>query len=136
MRTAARLFGVSERAFQKFRAKYTAVREAWDEGRGRAERVVHSTQVSRALEGSDTMLIWLGKNYLGQTDRREHRHTVELKPIDPNADQKKAAEDYANVMNLPPSLRLVDPNVTPDVVDLEEGEFQDISAEMPSPDDV
>lgn len=30
-----------------------------------------SKQVSTAMEGNPTMLIWLGKNYLNQTDKQE-----------------------------------------------------------------
>ena len=32
---------------------------------------IRRRQVERALEGSDTMLIWLGKQLLGQKDRHE-----------------------------------------------------------------
>lgn len=37
-------------------------------------------QFQRASDGSDTMLVWLGKNYLGQTDKREVTEK-ETKPI-------------------------------------------------------
>jgi len=39
-------------------------------GRAGLRQNLRAAQVRRALEGSDTMLIWLGKNYLGQRDQQ------------------------------------------------------------------
>ena len=47
-------------------------------GHERMKRSLRRAQLKRALEGSDTMLIWLGKNQLGQTDRTESTGTLEV----------------------------------------------------------
>lgn len=41
------------------------------EGRARLRESLRRKQVQRALDGSDTMLIWLGKQYLEQRDKQE-----------------------------------------------------------------
>jgi len=48
-------------------------------------------QMAKAKEGNPTMLIWLGKQYLGQKDKREddHTHTIlEMSYPRPNAPKK------------------------------------------------
>lgn len=40
-------------------------------GRAELRRSLRRAQVKRALDGSDTMLIWLGKQYLEQRDKQE-----------------------------------------------------------------
>ena len=42
-----------------------------EKGRKLCEAQIRRKQVERALAGSDTMLIWLGKQLLGQRDRHE-----------------------------------------------------------------
>ena len=42
---------------------------AYERGRGEVKEKLLKKQVDLALEGSVTMLIWLGKNYLDQTDQ-------------------------------------------------------------------
>ncbi len=42
-----------------------------EKGRGKMRQSLRRKQVERALKGSDTMLIWLGKNLLGQRDKIE-----------------------------------------------------------------
>lgn len=40
-------------------------------GRAQLRQSLRRAQVKRALDGSDTMLIWLGKQYLEQRDKQE-----------------------------------------------------------------
>ena len=42
-----------------------------EKGRGRMRSSLRRKQVERAMKGSDTMLIWLGKQLLGQKDKSE-----------------------------------------------------------------
>ena len=42
-----------------------------EKGRKLAEGQIRRKQFERAMAGSDTMLIWLGKQYLGQRDKHE-----------------------------------------------------------------
>jgi len=44
-------------------------------GRGKLRERLRSAQVARALDGSDTMLIWLGKQYLEQRDKHDNANT-------------------------------------------------------------
>ena len=44
---------------------------ACEKGRKLAEGQIRRKQFERAMAGSDTMLIWLGKQMLGQRDRHE-----------------------------------------------------------------
>lgn len=68
---AAALMGVTEKTFITFLNTFTAAREAWDTGFATGQVSTRRRQVQNAMDGDTAMLIWLGKNYLGQTDRRE-----------------------------------------------------------------
>jgi hypothetical protein len=46
--------------------------EVIDRGRAKGRGTLRRLQWQHANGGSDTMLIWLGKNLLGQTDKFEH----------------------------------------------------------------
>ena len=64
---------------------------------GRA--MVHAAQVAAALDGNNSMLLLLGKQYLGQTDEPEHEKAKEtetpldnvLKPYAGSKDRKQRA---------------------------------------------
>lgn len=43
-------------------------------------------QLKKALEGNTTMLIWLGKQYLNQTDKVENTNTHEIEDLSALAD--------------------------------------------------
>lgn len=42
--------------------------------RGRGKKSLRRTQLETALKGNTTMMIWLGKQYLGQSDKFEQRN--------------------------------------------------------------
>lgn len=134
-REASRILGVNERTFLNARKKYSALREAWEQGLANAAMNLRRKQVSKAIvEGDTTMLIWLGKNQLGQTDRLQASVTmVDTDPIPDAANQQQAAERYAEIANVPPSLRLV----APKQIDLEAEDVTEVTAEaeMPEPTD-
>ena len=46
------------------------MRRAFERGLGECRRSLRSMQMEKAKEGDATMLIWLGKQLLGQTDRK------------------------------------------------------------------
>lgn len=52
-------------------------REELTRGRGRLRESLRRRQIERAMDGSDQMLIWLGKQYLMQRERSEQHLTVE-----------------------------------------------------------
>lgn len=63
---------------------------------------LRQAQFKAALDGDKTMLVWLGKQYLGQTDRIVQRHDVVTQteivvPIE-------AVEEYKRRFNPPPEV--------------------------------
>lgn len=67
----AALAGASEAHIQKkYRTELTT-------GRAKLRERLRRRQVERAMEGSDQMLIWLGKQYLEQRDRSDQHVTLE-----------------------------------------------------------
>lgn len=61
----ATLAGIAESTLQdRFRAHLKA-------GRAQLRQRLRKKQIARAMAGSDTMLIWLGKQYLEQRDKNE-----------------------------------------------------------------
>lgn len=64
---AATVFGVSRSTMTR-RLSEPEYREAWEKGRAKTRRALRQKQIDRAMEGSDRMLIWLGKQLLGQAN--------------------------------------------------------------------
>ena len=46
--------------------------------RQKGESMLHASQFKKAMSGDTSMLIWLGKNRLGQKDKSEEAETKEL----------------------------------------------------------
>jgi len=72
----ATIIGCSGRTLQ--RRFVTAI----ERGRSRLNRSLRRKQAELALNGNVTMLIWLGKQYLGQSDRQEQKITEEVVTIE------------------------------------------------------
>lgn len=90
----AAYFGTSKSTISK---KYAAIIE---KGRERLKVSLRQAQIKAALEGSNVMLIWLGKQLLGQSDKIETKndHVVESKEMKLPADEEqKLRELVANV---------------------------------------
>lgn len=49
----------------------------FDQKRGKGKIALRRKQYEVALSGNVTMLIWLGKQYLGQSDKQEVKHDTE-----------------------------------------------------------
>lgn len=63
--------GISESTLQR------KARAELAKGRAKLRESLRAAQVRVALSGNIAMLIWLGKQYLGQTDRQDVRYTPE-----------------------------------------------------------
>ncbi len=63
------VLGVSYNTITRRKADDPAFVEALEAGRGKGRATLRRLQWQRAQGGSDTMLIWLGKNVMGQTDK-------------------------------------------------------------------
>ncbi len=86
----ARFVGVAFSTLEE-RLKQPDYREAYERGIGNLHMSLKRKQVEMALAGDRTMLIWLGKNYLGQRDNLDSKLTgsgpngeieVDASPID------------------------------------------------------
>ena len=65
----AAFFGISTRAWMRWKRK-KGYKEALERGREKGMLSIRREQYKQALDGNITMLIWLGKQQLGQTDKR------------------------------------------------------------------
>jgi hypothetical protein len=64
--------GVSRRIFFDRLSDDPRIQAAIDLGRETGKKLLRQAQWRAALKGDRTMLIWLGKNILGQRDHTEH----------------------------------------------------------------
>jgi hypothetical protein len=51
---------------------------ALNAGYSETRRALGKVQLDMALSGNPAMMIWLGKQYLGQSDKREEKNTTEI----------------------------------------------------------
>ena len=65
------MLGVSEPTWIKFKRDNPEVETALIEGQGDGLASLRRRQFKAAQDGNATMLIWLGKQYLGQTDKQD-----------------------------------------------------------------
>jgi hypothetical protein len=86
---AAAQAGVGHATLDRRLAEDEEVREAWEAGKARGRMTLRRWQWRNARSGSDTMLIWLGKQMLGQ--KQDPLVTVQ---IDQSAEaREREAED-------------------------------------------
>jgi hypothetical protein len=72
---AAAFFRVARETFEKFLGRHKKAAAAWESGRHDGLASLRRRQFEMA-EHNATMSIWLGKQYLGQTDKQEQTHDV------------------------------------------------------------
>ena len=66
----AAFLGVSQATVSRMMAK-PEYRIPYERGMAAKKLALRQKQIERALDGSDTALIWVGKNILGQADKAE-----------------------------------------------------------------
>ena len=71
----AQFFGISLATVEHRFNQEPELRAAWDRGRATGKLSLRRKQSQLAEEGNVTMLIWLGKQLLGQSDRQSIEHT-------------------------------------------------------------
>lgn len=64
----AELLGINERSIRRNYAEFLT------KGRGTLKEKLRRKQISIALKGNVTMLIWLGKQYLGQAEKVDNNN--------------------------------------------------------------
>lgn len=67
----ALVLGVSEKTIQRRKQDSEAFLSAYEKGRGNGRVSLRRWQFEAAKGRSNAMLIWLGKQYLGQTDKAD-----------------------------------------------------------------
>jgi hypothetical protein len=72
-------FGVSERTIE-IRRRSAGFRAVMERGVARGNISLRQKQMKMALAGDRTMLVWLGKNRLGQKDKTELSGEVKITP--------------------------------------------------------
>jgi hypothetical protein len=72
---AAAVLGVSKPTFEQFLARNKKAEEAFEKGKGAGKITLRRAQFKAALDGNAAILIWLGKQFLGQRDKHEHGGT-------------------------------------------------------------
>jgi len=78
----AAVLGVTEPTWLKFKKDHPSVEDAFRDGIGNGLASLRRRQFEAAQAGNATMLIWLGKQYLGQVDKQEIAQTVEVTTTD------------------------------------------------------
>ena len=71
----AAVLGVSVNTLQRRKRGCTEFRGVIEKGQASLRNSLRRLQVKKALEGNVTMLIWLGKQLLGQSDRHDFEHS-------------------------------------------------------------
>jgi len=66
---AAAFLGITAKTFQVFLRDHEEASDAFEEGKAKGTLSLRRWQLKRAENGSDAMLIWLGKQLLKQTDK-------------------------------------------------------------------
>ena len=77
----AAVFDVAKRTVQRYLKKRDYA-DAFERGKGKRRVSLKRAQYQLAMKGNCTMLIWLGKNELGQSDEPEMQGTEPLPWID------------------------------------------------------
>jgi hypothetical protein len=71
---ASAVLGISEPTFIDFLKREPKARETWDNGRPSGRASLRRLQFKLA-ETNAAMAIWLGKQYLEQSDKAQHEHS-------------------------------------------------------------
>lgn len=74
---AAAVLSVSEKTFIEFLQRVKKAKEAFESGKEGGRASLRRQQWKLAESGHATMQIWLGKQYLGQTDKSAVEHSVD-----------------------------------------------------------
>jgi hypothetical protein len=102
----AAVLGVSVDTIQRRKRDSEEFCGVIEKGRASLRNSLRRLQVKKALEGNTTMLIWLGKQLLGQSDRQQTEITgAEGVPLIPDHIALALAAERARVMSAPPEAR-------------------------------
>ncbi|MDD5391106.1 MAG: hypothetical protein PHD37_17345 [Gallionellaceae bacterium] len=88
----AGFFNVSVDTIERRVKEASGIRFAdyFEEKRGAGRASLRRRQFQLAMKGNGTMLVWLGKQYLGQTDKQEVKQEGSLNVYTMTSDERKA----------------------------------------------
>jgi hypothetical protein len=98
----AAMMGLSINAFRDNIKRNPEIEIAFEKGRALMKAGLRHAQINLAMQGNPTMLIWGGKQHLGQRDRHEsenthtHNHVVEVRQEVRDATQTRLAAFIKN----------------------------------------
>ena len=67
----AAFLGISYSTFKRRKREDPALSEAVELGRDNGKQMLRQCQWDKAMDGNIVMMIWLGKQYLGQSDKTD-----------------------------------------------------------------
>jgi hypothetical protein len=95
---AAAVLGVARETFEQFLGRHEKASEAFDRGKEKGKSSLRRAQFKSAIDGNATMLIWMGKQLLGQRDKLDHEVSGKdggpIQTITTEMSAKEAAELY------------------------------------------
>lgn len=72
------VLGIGQSGVQALSDRWPEFAEALDTGYNETRKTLRKTQLDLALSGHPSMLMWLGKQYLGQADKHEQHNKTEV----------------------------------------------------------
>lgn len=72
----AAFYDISVDTYERDKKRWPWINDAVVRGRSKGKMSIRRQQVAEAMKGNVPMLIFLGKNYLGQSDKVDHDHDV------------------------------------------------------------
>jgi len=109
---------ISARTLRRYRAVNPLIDRAYEKGLARMRRCLRSKQYAIAMKGNVTMLIWLGKNELDQSDKKDTRSLH----IHANADSQDALSALSTEELQERIAVLREMRALEDVIDIEGGD--------------
>jgi len=97
-RETASVLGVSHDTLMEFFNDCPEARALYEDGKERGRVSLRRKQMAVALSGNPTMLIWTGKQYLGQADKAEVAATLSLEALVLGGMASETAKDEAERM--------------------------------------
>lgn len=94
----ARVMGVPLRTLHHRKSRSAKLRELIEKGRADSKVSLRKAQYQQAMQGNKTMLVWLGKQWLGQTDKTEYQPAAGTRIRLRWPEEMKAKEDPEDIM--------------------------------------
>lgn len=102
----AAFLGMSYSTFKRRKIEDPRLTQAIETGRDQGRQLLRAAQWSKAVDGNVTMMIWLGKQYLGQSDKADlysggkpFEFTIAINGEGEHADEETAQEPGSSLVH-------------------------------------